>query len=372
MKKTFIAGFLIFSLTLGINAFAFEDVQPDAPYAQAVDETAKQGFFKGDDSGNFNPENTITRAEFAVLICRLSGSERTASKTRTRIFSDLDTSHWANGYIAWTEKNGIINGFDDGTFQPDGNVTQQQAAKMIICAVGKKAEAENLGGYPIGYEEVAKKLGMAQELTAEPLKRYEAATYIYNALKEEKTTKKNSDLSKKTNKEAEKNLPKEVKSADGEEENNSLTLKQEESDTCTACAITMLLRRAYFLDGKDFSGITEEAIKNDENVWLENVGLYHDITFGKYNIVKRNLDEDLDRASFFTKEIKNHPEGIIIYDNEMWHALLLTDVSGDTFYVCDPATGRITPIEETRTTEGFNAAEKINGIDSIWIVNNKK
>ena len=33
--------------------------------------------------------------------------------------------------------------FDDGTFQPDGNVTQQQAAKMIICAVGKKAEAES-------------------------------------------------------------------------------------------------------------------------------------------------------------------------------------------------------------------------------------
>ena len=91
MKKSLITGFLIFSLTLGINVLAFEDVQPDAPYAQAVDETAKQGFFKGDESGNFNPENTITRAEFAVLICRLSGSERTASKTRTRKFSRFIT-----------------------------------------------------------------------------------------------------------------------------------------------------------------------------------------------------------------------------------------------------------------------------------------
>ncbi len=356
----------ILSLSVFAKTVSFNDIESGASYSEAVMTAAQQGFFKGDENGNFNPENTITRAEFAVLMCRLAGSEKTASKTRTRHFSDLDTSHWANGYVAWTEKNGIINGFDDGTFRPEGEVTQQQAAKMIICVIGKKAEAENLGGYPKGYEEVAKKLGMAEEVTNASLKRYEAAIYISGAVKEEEK----SEHKKTEEKNAKNNLSDTLtdKEKADDRDGDSLTLKQEERDTCTACAMAMLLRRAYFLEGKDFSDITEEALKNDENVWLEGVGLYHNITFGKYNIVKRDLEEDIDKQAYFTEQIKKHPEGIIIYDRGMWHALLLTDVTNGTFYVCDPATGFITPIEETRTTEGFGAEEKINGIDSIWIM----
>ena len=389
---------------------AFPDVPENAYYMEAVIQTEKKGFFKGDDKGNFNPENTITRAEFTTLMCRIMGLEKLAGEYATESFSDLDRAHWANGYVAIGAEKEVVNGYDDGTFRPSQGVTAEQAVKMVICALGLREEAEKLGEYPKGYIALAKDKGLVEwEITSEELKRKDAAVLIYNAVKyyeepeveepeqpqisikpskpsggggwkpvkpeQEDTAPENPELSEEMpdspvenpeeeqNKPEEENVPEYEKVPFGE----GLVLKQEEADSCTASAMTMMLRRIYFFKGWDYSSITETSVKNNEKIWLPEVGLYNNITFEEHTIIKRVLDEELDRAEYLAEALQTRPEGIIIYDNDKWHALLLTEYKDGVFYVSDPATGLNTPIEETFTTAGETAEEKIAQIDSVWI-----
>lgn len=68
--KKVLALVLAFSMMLSVVAFAsYNDVDADADYAGAVELLSALDIIKGDDLGNFNPDNTITRAEFAAIVC---------------------------------------------------------------------------------------------------------------------------------------------------------------------------------------------------------------------------------------------------------------------------------------------------------------
>lgn len=138
---------------LGGTALAaeFPDVPADASYAKAVAELADKGIITGDENGKFNPNNTITRAETAAIICRLLGVEDEAKALTETSFSDVASSHWAVGYIAKAVELGIINGYGDGNFGPEDKVTYEQVVKMLVCAWGYDNMAEEEGGYPQGY-----------------------------------------------------------------------------------------------------------------------------------------------------------------------------------------------------------------------------
>lgn len=140
-------------------AVSFPDVAADAQYAAAVEALSKDGIFAGDENGLFNPERTITRAEYSTIICRLLGVEDEAKQLTAAHFSDVPVSHWAVGYVAKATELGIINGKGDGTFAPAEEVTSEQAVKMLICAVGFEDEAVDAGGWPDGYMSVARDFG---------------------------------------------------------------------------------------------------------------------------------------------------------------------------------------------------------------------
>lgn len=170
------------SMTL---AASFKDVPAGADYAEAVNTLADIGVLTGDENGNFNPNSTITRAEFATIICRLLGVDNEAKEIKQSSFTDVSASHWAVGYIAKANELGIINGNGDGTFSPESPVTQEQAVKMLVCAWGYEAEANEAGGWPNGYLSIAKDLGFTNDITINnsvAAKRSLVARIIYNAL----------------------------------------------------------------------------------------------------------------------------------------------------------------------------------------------
>ncbi len=155
--KKVLALVIAFSMMLSVVAFAgYSDVDADADYAGAVELLSALNIIKGDDQGNFNPDNTITRAEMAAIICRAKGLEDAATGAMgPTAFTDVAADHWAAGYVNLASQNGIINGYGDGKFGPEDTVTYEQAIKMIVCALGFEPMAATKGGWPTGYLVVA-------------------------------------------------------------------------------------------------------------------------------------------------------------------------------------------------------------------------
>lgn len=155
--KKVLALVIAFCMMLSVVAFAgYNDVDADANYAGAVELLSALEIFQGDENGNFNPDNTITRAEMAAVICRAKGLEEAANASKgATAFADVAADHWASGYVNLASQNGIINGYGDGNFGPNDTVTYDQAVKMIVCALGFEPVALKKGGWPTGYLVVA-------------------------------------------------------------------------------------------------------------------------------------------------------------------------------------------------------------------------
>ena len=166
--KKVLALVVVFAMMMSTVAFAsYPDVDTTADYAGAVELLSALNVLKGDDQGNFNPDNTITRAEFAAVVCRALGLENSANSAKgATMFNDVAADHWATGYINLASQQGIINGKGNGIFDPEGNVTFAEAVKMLVVAIGYEPMAAQRGGYPTGYLTVANSTKMTAGVSA--------------------------------------------------------------------------------------------------------------------------------------------------------------------------------------------------------------
>ena len=183
---------IVLSMLLSFNmsvsqAAVFDDVPYTHKYAEAINLLSGLGIITGYGNGDFKPEGTITRAEAATIIVRTLGLDDNVTKGAT-MFSDVPASHWASGYINIAVENGIINGFPEGTFLPEDNVTYEQIVKMVVCAIGHDAKANELGGYPHGFIRAASDAKVTKGISGSgstPAPRGLVAQLIYNALEVE-------------------------------------------------------------------------------------------------------------------------------------------------------------------------------------------
>jgi hypothetical protein len=155
MKKliaTALAAAMIFGLvSVGLAAAVFPDVDETTEYGNAIAKLKALGLVKGDDLGNYNPYQTITRAEFTAMLVRMLNLETAAGYLNSpTVFPDVLAQHaWAYGYINVATGRGLVKGFEDGTFRPGEAVTQAQALTMLLRALGYN---DNLpGDWPIDY-----------------------------------------------------------------------------------------------------------------------------------------------------------------------------------------------------------------------------
>ena len=144
----------------GHHAGLFSDIPAGAGYCAAVDALYDAGVITGDGNGRFNPQNQVSRAEAAAIICRIRGLDDTAKAYCETSFADVPSTHWASGYIATACDLGIVNGYGGGKFGPDDPVSYPQMVKMLLCAAGHADAAEQAGGFPQGYISVASDLGI--------------------------------------------------------------------------------------------------------------------------------------------------------------------------------------------------------------------
>lgn len=96
----------------------------------AIESLASRGIINGKTEKAFEPEATMTRAEFATIVVQGLGLEL---KTNDN-FTDVASEEWYAPYIGTANSYGIVNGNTDTTFNPNGTITKQEAAAMVTCA----------------------------------------------------------------------------------------------------------------------------------------------------------------------------------------------------------------------------------------------
>ncbi|MBE7035620.1 MAG: S-layer homology domain-containing protein [Ruminococcaceae bacterium] len=172
MKRTKIMSLLLafvmlFSLAMPTYAANFSDVPESYHYYEAIQDLVARGVINGYEDGTFKPDATITRAEFCKMVIHSIGLGSLAdTKVGSTGFPDVSPEHWAAGAIKTAFDMKIINGFEDGTFRADQNVTYDQAIKMVVCAKYDKfgEVAMKNGGFPVGYRKVATSYGFLKNI----------------------------------------------------------------------------------------------------------------------------------------------------------------------------------------------------------------
>ena len=116
----------------------FSDVSDGQWHNKAISTMAKLGIVKGRRADRFDPNASITRAEFAAICARFS----TRTVENSGSFSDI-SGHWAENEIERAAAFGWISGYPDGTFHPDARITRAEAMTMINRVLCRMPQSES-------------------------------------------------------------------------------------------------------------------------------------------------------------------------------------------------------------------------------------
>ena len=106
----------------------FRDLSPTAWYHDGVHYVLDAGIMNGTGGGLFEPETPMSRAMLVTMLWRMEGEPDIAGGMD---FRDVPQGQWYTDAIRWASAHGIVEGNGDGTFDPDGNVTREQMAKIL-------------------------------------------------------------------------------------------------------------------------------------------------------------------------------------------------------------------------------------------------
>jgi len=124
-------------------------------YESAVGNLAALSIVSGDaNTGNYRPEDNITRAEFARVICSLLRMQEAATLAGSQTkFKDVTADYaWAAGFINVAAQAGLFSGYPDGTFKPGANITYAEAISVLVRAIGMGTFVQKQGGtWPANY-----------------------------------------------------------------------------------------------------------------------------------------------------------------------------------------------------------------------------
>jgi hypothetical protein len=113
----------------------FSDVSSGDWFYSSVESAVYAGIIKGNGNGTFAPGDPITREELACILVQASGSPSQVAAnvdTKTNFTDDTGISVWARGFVVVAAQNdGLLKGYPDGSFRPQGYATRAEACAMI-------------------------------------------------------------------------------------------------------------------------------------------------------------------------------------------------------------------------------------------------
>ena len=122
----------------------FDDISAHANQP-AIEAMAARGIISGKGNGKFDPDATMTRAEFATIVVRALGLTPKANNQ----FADVAADAWYAPYVGTANSYGIVSGTSATTFNPNGTITRQEAAVMVARAARLCGMETNMTDYEI-------------------------------------------------------------------------------------------------------------------------------------------------------------------------------------------------------------------------------
>lgn len=118
----------------------FSDVNAQSWFYKEVETLYNVGIIDGYDDGTFRPNDPVTRAEFATLAAKWSNLKYVDKAA----FSDVPAGHWAYSYVNAAADVGWITGYDDGTYEPDREITRSETVSFINGVVNRAITVKEL------------------------------------------------------------------------------------------------------------------------------------------------------------------------------------------------------------------------------------
>ncbi|REJ08793.1 S-layer homology domain-containing protein [Halobacillus trueperi] len=138
MKKiSLLMLFLLFFASFGSAVHAEDDIT-GTPFEEDLRALIEAGIMTGYEDGTYQPEKSVTRAEFTVFINKALELDETELDVSPDQFSDIQPEDWYYGPILTAYSQGLINGYPDGTFRPKEIISRQDMAVMIMNAADSK------------------------------------------------------------------------------------------------------------------------------------------------------------------------------------------------------------------------------------------
>lgn len=115
-----------------LRLITYPDVYADHWASEQISYIGTLGIIKGYPDGYFKPEGNITRAELSTLLVRTqAGGDEKVPDAVGQVFPDVTLTHWAAKYVNMAASAGIVKGYPDGTFKPSANITRAEGLTMI-------------------------------------------------------------------------------------------------------------------------------------------------------------------------------------------------------------------------------------------------
>ncbi len=181
MKTRIVTAFTALCTALCMVLTMLPAAATDTPETDVWQILSTMGVMTYNESGDFEPDRTLTRAQLAKILVTASSYKGEASVSRTSPFGDVSYQHWAAPYIKVAQKYSIMKGYSDGTFRPEKTVTLEEALSAVLGLLGYTPE----GAYPYAQYAMAEDLGLLDGVSAglgSTLTRRQTAQLMYNAL----------------------------------------------------------------------------------------------------------------------------------------------------------------------------------------------
>ena len=185
MKKILLFTLILTFIFVG-SAYGqeFPDVE-GTKYEEAVEFLSAYGIVNGFPDGTFKPDDPVTRGQISKMITIVLGYEEFTTNMEST-FTDME-GHWAERYVEVAHAFDIVQGYLDGTFGPDNEITYTEVITMVVRSLGYTDQSLP-GSWPYDYLVKAGDLGIVDgiPLAGQQATRGDIALMTYNALFSEK------------------------------------------------------------------------------------------------------------------------------------------------------------------------------------------
>ena len=135
----------------GVVTLPFTDVSADDWFYDPVCYVYSQGLMTGTSATTFEPKTHLSRAMLVAVLHRLEGSPQASAGD----FTDVAEGDWYAQAVNWAASVGVVNGFDDGTFQPNAAITREQMAAILRNYAQYKGLDVTASGDLVNYSDAA-------------------------------------------------------------------------------------------------------------------------------------------------------------------------------------------------------------------------